>query len=129
MQTVFLVDDDAAILKALSRVLREEGWEVLEARDGLHALDLAATSRSPIDLLISDLGMPHMGGVELAQRMAVECPDMPVAFMSGYAFEMNEAAQRLPGVDCLEKPFTPSDLSRFVRRQIGRARESRADMH
>lgn len=112
--TVLVAEDEEAIRRMVARVLRAQGFTVLEARDGAEALDVADRHEGPIDLLLTDLGMPHVGGVELARRLTVGHPETRVTFMSGYGHEMAEALKGWPGAPCLDKPFTPPALRRFV---------------
>jgi PAS domain S-box-containing protein len=115
-ETVLLVEDEDAV-RALGRlVLRQGGYDVLEARDGGEALRLCAGHAGPIHLLVSDVVMPGLGGRQLAERLAESRPGMKVLFMSGY---IDDAVVR-HGVSAAEvaflpKPFTPAALARKVR--------------
>jgi len=114
-ETVLLVEDEDAVRSLANHVLQSCGYRVIEATDGRCALDLAA-SGDEIDLLISDVVMPHLGGRELAERVAKSHPAIRVLFLSGYT---NDAVIR-HGVleaefDFLQKPFTPAILARKVR--------------
>jgi len=114
---VVLVAEDEAVLRSLvAVVLRRSGYEVLEAEDGEHAMEIAAGRNYLIDVLVTDLIMPRLGGQPLARRLREECPDLAVVFMSGFA---EEAIQRYgvlaEGSKFLEKPFSPSLLVTAVR--------------
>jgi two-component system cell cycle sensor histidine kinase/response regulator CckA len=98
-------------------VLRRQGYHVIEARDGSHALQAAADHDGPIHLLITDVVMPGMSGRALADRLLEQHPTMKVLFMSGYTENAIVHHGVLdPGMALLEKPFTPPALARRVRR-------------
>jgi PAS domain S-box-containing protein len=109
--TVLLVEDEAS-LRALTReVLEGGGYRVLEAEDGLAALDVARAYAGPIHLVISDVVMPRMGGRELSERLALERPTAMVLFVSGYTADTIARQGVLEeGVRLLHKPFTPDAL-------------------
>ncbi len=115
-ETVLLVEDDAAVRKFSKRTLRASGYEVLEARDGEHALQVAKQHTGPIHLLLTDLVMPRMGGRELTEILTRERPELRVLLMSGYT---DEAPMHSPTPEShytlLHKPFSPSLLARKVR--------------
>jgi CheY-like chemotaxis protein len=97
-------------------VLAKNGYRVLEAANGAEALRICGEAKQPIDLILSDLVMPELGGRELVCRLRASNPGARVLFMSGYT---EEAAQRRnvlqPGDAFLAKPFTPEALTRKVR--------------
>ena len=109
--TVLLVEDEPS-LRALTReVLEGGGYRVLEAEDGLAALDVARAHAGPIHLVISDVVMPRMGGRELSERLALERPAAVVLFVSGYTADTIARQGVLEeGVRLLHKPFTPDAL-------------------
>ena len=103
---VLLADDEAALRSAAARVLRRAGYTVLEAEDGEAALALWRESRDAIALLLTDVRMPRLNGVELAERLRSEAPELPVLFMTGYAAELAARAERtVPDARHMEKPF------------------------
>ncbi|HEY1178936.1 MAG TPA: ATP-binding protein, partial [Phytomonospora sp.] len=117
--TVLLVEDDAQVRAAARRILARAGYTVLEAASGPEALRLCAErpqSAGPIDLLLTDMVMPEMGGRELAARVRVLHPAAATAFMSGYTAD---AVLRHgvvdPGSVFIQKPFTPETLTQKVR--------------
>ncbi|HEX8358973.1 MAG TPA: response regulator, partial [Longimicrobium sp.] len=105
--TVLLVDDDPAVRRATHRMLERAGFAVIDAPNGEEALRIARAHPGPIDLLVTDVVMPLMGGPELAGHMARERPDTPVLFVSGYS-EENAFPGGRGGTDgrFLHKPFT-----------------------
>lgn len=105
MQTVLLADDTDAVRQVCCKLLREYGYAVLEACDGFDALSMARRYREPIDLLITDLVMPRLGGLELSRALKDIHPETSVLFISGhYADELDS------GVAFLAKPFTAQAL-------------------
>ena len=81
-ETVLLVEDEAPVRKLLQRALQQQGYAVLAARDGLEAIELAADR--PIDILVTDVVMPRMGGFALARRLRGDQPGLPVLFVSAH---------------------------------------------
>jgi CheY-like chemotaxis protein len=108
-QTILVAEDDEDLRCLISEVLRELGYTVLVAGDGETALRVAERGTSPIDLLLTDMVMPHLSGRELAQRLTSAHPEARVLYMTGYA----EIPRVLDGV-VLKKPFTPVTLARAV---------------
>jgi PAS domain S-box-containing protein len=110
--TLLLAEDEDALRNITERLLRKRGYTVLCARDGEHALEVAAQHDGPIDLLVTDVVMPRMSGQELAERLTQRHGDIPVLFMTGYSMEAvaNHGMLR-PGARLLHKPFTPHDLA------------------
>ncbi len=115
-ETILLVEDEPAVRALVRKVLRKSGYTVLEARSGEEALAVAADYESRIDLLLTDMVMPGIGGGELAGRLRRVRGDLPVLLTSGYA---EEAARRqageVPRSLFLEKPFVAGSLLRIVR--------------
>jgi PAS domain S-box-containing protein len=115
-ETLLLVEDEAAVRSSARRLLERNGYTVLEARHGGDALRIAEESERPIDLVLTDLVMPEMGGRELVERLRAHRPGLKVVFMSGYT----EKAIAVDGVmpahtGFVEKPFTVEQLMRRVR--------------
>lgn len=82
--TIMLVDDEPTIRSVLSRALRREGYQIVDAADGIEALDLfEGNLRSPVHLLITDLDMPRLGGIELARHLRASNHVQRVIFMTG----------------------------------------------
>ena len=118
-ETVLLVEDEPAVREFLTSLLERLGYSVVVAGDGQQAIEIAAERQGRIDLLLSDVVMPRMNGVELAHRLAAERPGLRVLLISGHA-EKPEALmeQRLSGapVDFLQKPFSAVSLANRLRR-------------
>lgn len=116
LETVLVAEDDPAILNLASRMLRRQGYTVLEAPGGPEALALAETYAGPIHLLLTDVVMPELGGGALAARMAEVRPSARVLFMSGYqSVSLIHDGQIAPTARLLPKPFSPGTLSQTVR--------------
>ncbi len=115
-ETILLVEDEQGVRQLVQRVLAVRGYEVLEARDVPHALEISSTFPGQIHLLLSDIVMPVLSGPDLAQRIVAERPDIRVLYMSGFANQLQTAHGSLSaGVTILHKPFTPEHLVRIVR--------------
>ena len=119
-ETVLLVEDEAAVRGLAKRVLTQRGYRVLEAADGAIALRLAAGHVGEIDLVLSDVDMPNLGGRGMVEELKELSPDMRVLFMSGYPkeeiFPEPARARRTP---YLQKPFTAEALCNEVRSALG----------
>ena len=128
-ETILVVEDEDVVRSLACRGLREQGYTVLEARHGREALDRVEERQDTIDLVISDVVMPELGGRELGAQLARLKPELPILYMSGYTGD--DVIQRgllEPGVPFQQKPFTPEGLARKVRemldgRQVGRRAE------
>ena len=118
-ENVLVVEDERGVRHLVSRILRWNGYAVVEAVDAAQALELADNDQLNIDLVVSDVVMPAMAGPELIARLRVKRPDLKTLYISGYVGE--ELARRLyldPTATLLEKPFTSSRLLAEVRRVI-----------
>jgi two-component system cell cycle sensor histidine kinase/response regulator CckA len=117
--TILLVEDEEALLNLTSERLKECGYTVLPARDGMHALEVARSCNGPIHLLLTDIMMPRMGGLALARSMSELRPDIRVVFMTGHA--EHEASYRealRSGAESIQKPFNNEKLIRLVRQML-----------
>ncbi len=115
-ETIFLVEDEEIVRTMLAEVLRGQGYTVVEARHGPEAIELACRHTNPIHLLISDMLMPEMNGWELATRLLLTRPNLPVLYISGYS---DDEARRFGKFETaaafLQKPFRPDALLIRVR--------------
>lgn len=115
-QTILLVEDDALVRKFSVLALEQYGYRVLKASDGEEALSLAAAHVGRIDLLVTDVVMPGMSGLQLAEAMCIRLPQMKVLYLSGYT---DDAVARhgvsFSDMAFLQKPFTPAVLAAKVR--------------
>jgi CheY-like chemotaxis protein len=110
-RTVLVVDDEEALREVARRMFARNGYRVLVAVDGAEAVALATTHDGPIDLLVTDVVMPHMAGREVAEAVSAVRPGIAVLYVSGYAEPVLASDGRLdPGVTLLGKPFTEAEL-------------------
>ncbi|MCR4408178.1 MAG: response regulator [Anaerolineae bacterium] len=115
-ETILLVEDDARVRELVWQILRQQGYSLLEARDGREAQLVAERYTGPIHLLLTDLVMPGLGGKALAEQLIQSRPGLKIIFMSGYTDETIISQDLLaPGVAFLQKPFSPTDLMHKVR--------------
>jgi two-component system cell cycle sensor histidine kinase/response regulator CckA len=115
-ETLLLVEDEITVRSSVRRLLQWHGYRVLEARNGAEALRVYENNTPGIDLVLTDLVMPEMGGQELVEQLRVHNPDLKVVFMSGYAEKTLTSNGALPpGTGFVDKPFTVEILMRRVR--------------
>ena len=115
-ETVMLVEDEVLVRNLAADALRRHGYQVLSASTGLEALDLAGQVLHPIDVLVTDVVMPQMGGEQLAVRMLSERPTLKVLFISGYTdVAVLQHGALVTATALLQKPFTPGQLVHRVR--------------
>jgi len=117
--TILIVEDDELVRTLTMKLLRRRGYRVLEARGPVEAAARATEERGPIDLLLSDVGLPQASGPELARKLAADRPGMKVLFMSGYGRAALIERGLLPGPGVLEKPFSPEALLDRIRAVLG----------
>jgi signal transduction histidine kinase len=115
-ETILLVEDDPSVRTLVRDELRKLGYRVLEAKNGVEACLLATQQTGLVQLLLTDVVMPGMGGRELAQHLSVIKPDLRTLFISGYMDDIGVMAGQEEGTSSfLQKPFTPEVLARAVR--------------
>jgi signal transduction histidine kinase len=115
-ETILLVEDETGVRGPIRETLLSHGYTVIEAHDGLHALDLVEGHDGPIDLVVTDVLMPNMGGGELVRRLRTERASLRVLYMSGYNEDaVVRAGVRVSGDSFLQKPFGLAVLIRRVR--------------
>ncbi|MBC7496606.1 MAG: response regulator [Sphingomonadaceae bacterium] len=114
--TVLLVEDERAVRLVVERALRRAGFNVITASDGGVALDVIGTAT--VDVLVSDVVMPGIDGVELLNRIRTRRPRLPVVLMSGYADPPQRRALEGAGAVFLAKPFTADDLLAALRAAV-----------
>jgi PAS domain S-box-containing protein len=115
-ETVVVVEDESALRDLIGRILGHSGYTVVTAADGIEALDAIKAHGGSIDLVITDLVMPRLGGRELAARLRGSHPKTRLLYLSGYSAESVEKPSE-PGPDArlLQKPFTPAALLQATR--------------
>jgi PAS domain S-box-containing protein len=117
---ILLVEDEAAVRRMAARALQSRGYTVLEAANGADALELVRQDPDGIDLVITDVVMPAVGGRELGERLAELRPELRLLFISGYTDDdVIRRGLLSPGSPFLQKPFEPDALARKVREILG----------
>lgn len=118
-ETVLLVEDDRSVRKLVREILTEKGYEVLEASSGESALAICGDRQEPIHMLLTDLVMPQMSGIELTTRVRHLHPEAKPLVMTGYASD-SPIRGSMANFDAtfIEKPFTPESLARKVRQVL-----------
>lgn len=117
MIRILLAEDEAAMRTYLARALENAGYDVVAVDRGTTALPYL--EREHFDLLLSDIVMPEMDGIELAQRCAEVSPDTKVIFITGFAAVTLKASREAPQAKVLSKPFHLRDLVAEVQRVFG----------
>ena len=122
-ETILVVEDETALRRLIRLSLERRGYKVLAAKDGAEAIEICQQNPSRIDLVLSDIMMPHVNGLQLREKAATLCPDAKFLFMSGYSEEIVDPENLLAhGCAFLEKPFLINELTQKVRELLkGRA--------
>lgn len=116
-----LIAEDEAMLRIVAvETLKDEGFTVFEASDGVNALEVLR-EHPEIELLISDIKMPRLGGYELAEGALALRPDLKVLFMTGYSTAPPPETIRVRAIKTLQKPFNVIQLSHAAKIMFGRA--------
>jgi DNA-binding response OmpR family regulator len=120
---VLVAEDDGMVREILARTLRDYGYDVVEARDGVEALELATAAAAPPDLVIADVVMPRLGGQALSTQLHSRWPGLPVLFTSGYT-SLDSVSRGLvqEGREFLQKPLEPDTLAAKVRAMLDAAK-------
>ena len=119
MATILVVDDEVPIREALRRFLEVEKHSILEAGDGVEALEVL--NAHEVDVAIVDLMMPRMGGVELMSRMRDQYAEVKVIVMSAFEEIMDLAEREKDVVTTLRKPFAMTEVAEAVNKALGGA--------
>jgi two-component system cell cycle sensor histidine kinase/response regulator CckA len=118
--TILLVEDEPALRKLMRGTLEREGYTIVEAKDGAEALSICEQNPG-IGLIVSDLAMPQMTGLELREKVAVMCPNMKFLLISGYVKDVVISPEQVAKfAEFLEKPFRPNELTQKVRELLTR---------
>jgi signal transduction histidine kinase len=119
-ELILVVEDEVAIRRLIENTLLQHGYRVLSASDGAEALAMAQAEKARIDLVISDVVMPHLSGPKFVEQLRASRPEIAVIFMSGYAHEGSLTGESLESnAEILEKPFSPAELLSLMRRMLG----------
>ncbi|MBI4519964.1 MAG: response regulator [Gemmatimonadetes bacterium] len=115
-ETILLVEDEPPLRRTACRALERLGYRVLVASDGEEALELFAQHEADVELIVTDLVMPKLGGAELARRLRQQGKQVKILFVSGYtSHDVREGSSLGADAPFLEKPWTIADLGRRVR--------------
>jgi two-component system cell cycle sensor histidine kinase/response regulator CckA len=122
LASILLAEDDETVREVMARMLMDGGYDVVTAGDGREALDILAT-QPDMDLVITDLRMPRMGGRAMADQLLARRPDLPIIYISGYVADWDPGFTASPTRAFLRKPFSEEDLLRTVQTLLsGRGR-------
>src|SRR5208283_2296485 len=115
-ETILVIEDEDGVRKATVNILKQHGYAVIEAGNGGEALDICEIKDRPIDLVLTDVVMPYIGGREFIKRLKILRNGFKVLYMSGYTNDVISHHGILEqGVNFIGKPFSSSDLLRKVR--------------
>ncbi len=131
-ETILVVEDESGVRHLACEFLKVSGYSVLEAKDGVDALEIAARHKGKIHLLLSDMVMPKMSGPELAERLKTVRAHIKVLFMSGYSEYASGSNQPSTQIAILQKPFSVSSLVQQIREALAEPSveiPSEADVH
>jgi CheY-like chemotaxis protein len=125
-ETVLVVEDEFVLRELVREILSQQGYTVLEAGNGMDALSVWEQNRKSVDLLLTDIAMPHgPTGRELADQLRKERPRLPIIFSSGYTQEMVENSEDAGLCTFyLSKPYNPAQLSQVVRHALDAAKKN-----
>ncbi len=119
-ETILLVEDEEAVRSFSARVLRNKGYEVLEANSGEAALEVLKDRLEAIDLLVTDVVMPHLDGPGLVRQVRESRPELKVIFISGYTEDsFRKRLGEDGGIEFLPKPFSLKQLAAKVKEVLG----------
>lgn len=120
---VLLVEDERAIREPLAEALRDEGYRVVETEDG--EIALACLAREPFDVVVTDIRMPRVDGLEVLRQMRERWPETPALVITAYGPASSVvAALGAEAVECLMKPFHLDDILARVARLVARRRRN-----
>ncbi|MEO6094535.1 MAG: ATP-binding protein [Fibrobacteria bacterium] len=128
-ETILIAEDEPMVRAFVRHTLGNAGYRVLEADNGILALEVLREIEGPIEMLVTDLMMPGMNGRELARQYLEDRPDGVVLFMSGHIDDLIFQQNLEAGTDFIQKPFTPAKLVEAVRGILVRAVSNRVEPH
>ena len=116
---ILVVEDEPQVRTLLKTMLAESGFEVIAAKDGTGAFHELRIRGGDLGLLVTDVDMGRMNGIELAQSVRSEFPDVPILFVSGLPIPESELKKVAPGTLLVTKPFTTAQLVQAVQKLLG----------
>ncbi len=124
--TVLIAEDEEIVRNLLARTLWAEGYRTLEARDGSMALHMARLSRPHLHLVITDIVMPNLDGRQLGRCLGIECPEVPIIYISAFPPGDLFSRDAPAGSRFLQKPFSAEELQDAVRSCLSASRSERS---
>ncbi len=123
-ETLLLVEDEEMLLDLMKTLLEARGYHVLTARDGVEAIDVFTRHKDEIDVVISDMGLPKLGGWEAFQKMREIRSNVNVILASGY-FDINLKAEiiKAGAKDFVQKPYDPDEITEKIREVISKSKK------
>jgi two-component system, cell cycle sensor histidine kinase and response regulator CckA len=120
IETILVAEDDSALRRLIRMTIERKGYKVIEAKDGQEALSICTSYEGSIDLIVTDLVMPRMTGLQLKEKAVALRPDTKFLLISGYPDDsLNKFGELAGNADFLEKPFLPDQLATKVRELLG----------
>jgi two-component system cell cycle sensor histidine kinase/response regulator CckA len=129
-ETILVVEDETGVRELAGQFLKAHGYTVLEAKDGIEALEIAARHEGTIHAILTDIIMPRMSGQELVKRLKAMRPDMKAAYMTGYSEYASSGSETSSNQQSaiLQKPFSSTSLADMIRAVLaGNASEKAGD--
>ena len=117
---ILLVDDEPSVRTTLCRWLERSGFRVLPAENGMDALGYALWPGQRIDLVITDVDMPRLGGISFVEQLREAQPGIPVMYVSGYPRSIFAFLDENPSIPYLQKPFALADLTSAANAILGK---------
>jgi two-component system, cell cycle sensor histidine kinase and response regulator CckA len=114
---ILVVDDDPMVVRAITAALATEGYQVMVAQSGAAGLEIFLADPDAIDLVLSDVIMPFLNGIEMAKQITAARPGAPIVLMSGYSDAVITTLNE-PRYPLIRKPFLTEDLIRVVQANI-----------
>jgi signal transduction histidine kinase/ActR/RegA family two-component response regulator len=121
--TIMIAEDERALRRLSATVLGQAGYQTLEAVDGQQALDMFTVHSKHIVMVVTDVVMPRMGGIELAARLRKNHPELPILFVTGYVEQSDALHESTGGAPVLLKPFSPEALLRAIATSLESAKK------
>ncbi len=119
-QTVLLVEDEQMLLELLSGIFEDEGYRVVTASDGENAIEIFREKKGEIGIVLTDMGLPKLGGWELFEKLREVDPKIKVILASGYVdADMRAEAMKKGAKDFVQKPYVPAIIMKLVRDILG----------
>ena len=119
--TILAVDDEPQFLNLVTEILKAQGFNLLKAVDAEQALGLTPKQLARVDLLLTDIMLPGLSGIELSHALRKDFPELPIILMSGYAAPLYTSPEQIPGnTSYLQKPFSITELLKLINRVIAK---------